>query len=317
MSTTLRHLLERLVTKDDYFHLPHSAEEYPADPRRSYYYDLRARVDYPGMFRNGLPVINLGNDSYVSPIGAAQFGLAHLQHYWDTGNEEYLHRAERIARAMVDIAEEGLGLVWRHPISKRGKCNWICSMAQGQAASLLLRVGELTSSEFLIDEGRAALVCLDHDIEDGGVRASLNGHLWFEEHAVAPPAYTLNGFIVTLFGVRDAAIIAEDDHCCELWNNGVESLISNLQMWDSDGWSLYDLSTQVFGPVSISNLAAPFYHRFHIELLSVMGDLTGNPVFADQREKWIEGLDQGFAFYRGILGKVIYRLLMPVKYAKA
>lgn len=317
MRTTLRHLLERLVTKADYFHLPHSAEEYPADPRDSYYYDLRARVNYPGSLCNGLPVVNLGDDSYVSPIGAAQFGLAHLQHYWDTGNEEYLHSAESIARAMVDVAEEGLGLVWRHPISKRGKCDWICSMAQGQAASLLLRVGELTSDELLIDKGRAALVCLEYDIEDGGVRASLDGHLWFEEHAIAPPAYTLNGFIVTLFGVRDAAIITKNDHYSELWNTGVESLISNLQRWDSDGWSLYDLSTRVFGPISLSNLAAPFYHRFHIELLSVMDELTGNPAFREQRESWIEGLEKGFALYRGIFGKVIYRLLMPVRYAKA
>ncbi len=317
MNTTLRNLLERLVTKDDYFHLPHSAERHPADPRRSYYYDLRARIDYPGSLRNGLPVINLGNDSYVSPIGAAQFGLAHLQHYWDTGNEEYLHRAESIARAMVDVAEEGLGLVWRHPISKRGNYNWICSMAQGQAASLILRVGELTGDEALIDKGGAALVCLDYDIEDGGVRAALNGHLWFEEHAIVPPTYTLNGFIVTLFAVRDAAIILKDAHYCELWTSGVESLIRNLHVWDSDGWSLYDLSTRVVGSISLDNLASPFYHRFHIELLSIMGELTGDPAFGSQRERWIEGLEKGVAFYRGIFGKAIYRLLTPVRYARS
>lgn len=316
MSTAARNLIERLVTKDDYFHLPHVADENPLDPWESYYYDLHIRVDYPGDLKNGLPVIKLGNDSYVNPVGAAQFGLAHLQHYWDTGNEEYLRGAERISAALVNTTEEDLGLVWRHPISMRENCDWISSMAQDQVASLLLRVGELTDDELLIDKGRAVLVSLDYDIEDGGVRAVLNGHLWFEDYAIAPPAYTLNGFIVTLFGIRDAAIILKDEHYGQVWTSGVESLISNLQLWDSDGWSLYDLLTRVFGPVSLSNFASPFCQRFHIESLSIMEDLTRESAFAHQRKRWSKGLEEGFAFYRAVFGKVMYRLLTPTAYAE-
>lgn len=316
MENISRKLLERLVTKDDYFHIPHTAEPDPTDPCQSYYYDLRARVDYPGALENGLPVMVVGNTRFVSPIGVAQFGLAHLQHYWDTGDEQYLRRSEEIARAAVDMAERSMGLVWRYPIYVRGNCGWISSMMQGQIASLLLRVGRLTGDKSLLDKGKAALTPLEYDIEHGGVRTTLNGHLWFEEYAILPPAFTLNGFIVTLFALRDAAIILEDSRYHELWNNGVDSLIGNLQHFDLAGWSLYDLDNLHLGPLSLNNPASPFYHRFHIELLVIMERLTGESAFIRQRQRWSESLENGSAFYRGVFGKALYRVFSPVAYAR-
>jgi len=84
--TALRSLVERIVTKNDFFHQPHIAEINCLDPGSSYYYDLRARADYPGMFKNGLPVIKYPDFEFINPVNAAQNGLANLQLYWDTGN---------------------------------------------------------------------------------------------------------------------------------------------------------------------------------------------------------------------------------------
>lgn len=313
MTSIPRRLIERLVTRDDYFHIPHRAESDPTDPCRSYYYDLRARIHYPGSLENGLPVVVVGNRSFVSPIGAVQFGLAHLQHYWDTADERYLRRAVDIAANVIDMAEESLGLVWRYPIYVRGHNDWMSSMMQGQAASLLLRVGALTGSDSLLDKGRAALTPLDYDIDCGGVRTMLNGHTWFEEYAIQPPAFTLNGFIVTLLGVRDAAVVLEDNRYRRLYEDCVESLISNLRLFDSEGWSLYDLSTRRVGPISLRNMASPFYHRFHLELLKVMEELAGEPAFMRQRQRWTIGLHRGSTLCRAICGKTLYRLLTPTR----
>jgi len=77
-------------------------------------------------------------------------------------------------------------------------------------------------------------------------------------------------------------IILEDEHYYNLWEKGVESLKVNLHLFDSDGWSLYDLSLAKFGFFSVKNFASPFYQRFHIELLKTMEQLTGDQVFAKQ-----------------------------------
>jgi len=71
---SIRRVVERLVTKSDYFHRYHYAEKDFLDPLRSYYYDLRARADYPGEFKDSLPVIEMGDVKYVNPVCAAQYG---------------------------------------------------------------------------------------------------------------------------------------------------------------------------------------------------------------------------------------------------
>lgn len=317
MPCALRSLVERAVTRNDYFHLPHVADEDPEDPSSSYYYDLRARIDYPGKLQDGIPVITIGSDTLISPIGGVQLGLAYLQHYWDTGDESHLHCAERIARSLVALGDERAGLVWRHRVHKRGCYDWMCAMVQGQAASLLLRVGVLTGDERFMENARAALAPLDRDIEMGGVRTELNGYVWFEEHAIMPPKFTLNGYIVALLGVRDAMILLGDDYYCSLWDQGLRSLKENLTCFDASGWSLYDLSTRNFGSLLLRDFASPFYHRFHIQLLMVIDTLTGESVFTDQRREWMEGLHRGGAFYRGVFGKAVYRMLTPTDYARS
>ncbi len=309
----VRRIIERLVTRQDYFHIPHVAEDNPFEPLRSYYYDLRERVDYPGDIVEGIPIVSVGHHTYPSPIAAAQLGLSNLQHYWDTEDESYLRDAEFIARALVQLGRRTeRGLLWSIPVD--GYCHCLSSMIQGQAASFLLRVGGLLGDDYLFDSGKLALLPLEFDIGEGGVRTTLNGRLWFEEYAIDPPRYTLNGFIVTLFGIRDAAILLKAQNYYDLWNEGIESLTINLQFFDSSGWSLYDLSVINLRYFSLKNFASPFYQRFHIELLRVLEKLTAGNVFAEYRDRWTTGLAAGSAFYRGVFGKVIYRLLEPKRH---
>lgn len=97
-----RRPIERLATRDDCFHIPNRAEPDSTDPCRLHYCDLRARIHYSGNPENGLPVTVVGNRSFASPMGAVQFGLAHLQHYWDTADERYVRRVVDVAANTVN-----------------------------------------------------------------------------------------------------------------------------------------------------------------------------------------------------------------------
>ncbi len=313
--TALRSLVERIVTKNDFFHQPHIAEINCLDPGSSYYYDLRARADYPGILKNGLPVIKYPDFEFINPVNAAQNGLANLQLYWDTGNEIRLAKSLKIADALVAYGEkEDDGLVWRYPITIAGHTNWLSAMAQGQVASLLLRLGCVTGNDWYNVKAKEVLKPFFVPITKGGVSCLLDGkYIWFEEYAIPSPPYTLNGFIVALLGVRDGSIILQDMVLKSLYEESINTLTSVLYYFNCRGWSLYDLSFASLGCLKMNNLASPFYHRFHIELLKVLEILTNIEEFKKQRLEWENSRDYGTRIYSAIAEKMIYRTLKPVK----
>jgi hypothetical protein len=318
--TRLRDFLERMVTKQDYFHQPHRAEDDFSDATRSYYYDVRARAAYPGPFEGALPTIDYGGLRFTNPIHAAQYGLAHLQHFWDTQDPAWLAKAHRVALELVELGTpEGACLVWRYPLTLRGVRHWPSAMAQGQVASFLLRVATLTEDSHLREAAKASLATFQQDISSGGVRTSLNGHVWFEEYAIDPAPYTLNGFIVALLGVHDACCLLEPqgDSYPSLYHEGVTTLKAVLPRFDTRGWSRYDLSARTVLGVPLRNLASPFYHRFHLELLAIMARLTGESAFDEMRQRWQRTLVQGSTFYLATTEKVLYRALTPNPHASA
>ena len=310
----VRGYIERAVTKQDYFHQFHAAEPDNTDPERSYYYDLRARAHYDGPFNGALPVIDYRGITFTNPVHAAQYGIAHLQHYWDSGEEKWFDRAHDVARALVaSAAREGASLVWRYPVPTHGACNWLSAMAQGQVASLLLRVAAQTGDTALRDSATAALEPFFHDIDSSGVRAELDGHVWFEEYAFEPVPFTLNGFIVALLGLRDATCLLEparEEHIV-VYRQGLTAVSALLPRFDARGWSRYDLLTQSLLGMQLRNLASPFYHRFHVELLSILAGLEANERIDTVRRKWKLSLTSGVVFYTATAEKALYRLLTP------
>jgi hypothetical protein len=262
----------------------------------------------------GLPLVRYGSSYHVNPVSAAQHGLAHLQHYWDTGQESYLASASRIAEGLARSGGEE-ELLWRSSVPYRGFTGWPSAMGQGQAASLLLRIGFLTEQERYLAKARKALHPFLRRIPDGGVQTLLNENVWFEEYAFSPPPYTLNGFIVSLFGLRDAALLLKEGIYLKLYKEGLDTLERTLTLFDVDGWSRYDLTKARLGPVPVNHLASPFYHRFHIELLRVLEHLVekeehpgARAIFEDKRKVWTRSLDRSTIFYRALLEKSLYRL---------
>lgn len=314
----LRRIIELAVTKQDYFHQLHSAEPDFSDPTKSYYYDLRARVSYSGAFDGSLPVIDYGGLQFTNPIHAAQYGLGHLQRYWDSQDDVWLDRGVAIAHELVSVGTvEGFSLVWRYPLEIRSTRNWLSAMAQGQVASFLLRAARLTDDASLMKAARDALEPYFLDISEGGVQTKLGGSVWLEEYAFEPIPFTLNGYIVALLGLYDAVhlIHASDERYKTLLEQGLLTLERVLPLFDAGGWSRYDLSRREVAGLSLQNLASPFYHRFHLELLDIMFRLTGNVAFRDRRRRWKRALIEGPAFYIATAEKIAFRALSGAPFA--
>jgi len=309
-----RNLVEKLVTGSDYFHQPHKAELKILNPHESYYYDLRKRINYPGSLKGSLPVVSLGKQTFVNPVNAAQYGLSHLQHYWDTGEKSYLSKAEQIGKDLIDEGqEENEALVWRYSMSVMGNKDWLSCLAQGQVASFLLRVGSLSKEELFIESAERALIPFFKDFKASGVQTYLLGGVWFEEYCISPPPFTLNGFIISFLALRDAALITGKKCYHSLYEEAINTLDNALTLFDLKGWSKYDLKELCIGRINLRNLASPFYHHFHVELLKIMEHLTVNSNFTFYRQKWEHSLAEGTVFMRAIIEKGIYRALNPVK----
>ena len=139
-------------------------------------------------------------------------------------------------------------------------------MAQGEGASLLVRIGDLTGEERYAEARAAALWsrCGCPSPREG-CAAELDGGFLPEEYPTNPPSHVLNGAIFALWGCRDVAIALDDSDAAALYEEGIDTLAANLHRFDTGYWSLYDLF-----PHPIRNVASGAYHLLHINQLRAL-----------------------------------------------
>jgi len=305
-------LVEKLITRDDHFHQKHTAEPFFLDPARSFYFDVRSRAVYPGKTIEELPIVVYGRTPFVNPVSAAQLGLGLLQLFWASNDEAYLVQATKVADSLLKTAQPAdQGLIWSYPISKLGQTHWRSALAQGQAASFLLRVGMLSHRAAYIHSAVKLLEPFWWDIKAGGVRTTLAGGVWFEEFCIDPPPFTLNGFIISLLALRDAHVVTREAKYNDLFVDAVNTLTNVCKLFDVRGWSKYDLTSVHYGPVKLYNAASPYYHRFHIELLKIIEILVNNQDLKELQRRWEAGLTRNDVFMQALLHKVFYRMRIP------
>ena len=178
-------------------------------------------------------------------------------------------------------------------------------MAQGEAASLLVRVHARTGDERFAAAARRALRPYDVLSADGGVQARLGDGPFYEEYPTRPPSFVLNGGLFALFGAYDVAAGLDDLAAQRTFAEGVEALAANLGRWDTGRWSRYDLF-----PHPVVNLATPRYHQLHVAQLRALQLLAPDAridAVADRFERYAESpLKRGEALAR----KVAFRLLV-------
>ena len=237
---------------------------------RGYPIDFSSKADGPTV----LPGFLSDPGRYLW-VAHAQRGLGCFERWIGGEGEEWLDGARRAAEVLVDRqasggAHDGGWLQLRpYPHTYALKPPWVSAMAQGEGASLLVRLHAETGDARYADAARRALRPMRLPSTEGGASAQLDGRQLPEEYPTDPPSFVLNGAIFALWGLRDVAVGLGDAEADSAFEAGVDALAASIHRWDTGGWSRYDLF-----PHRVVNVASGAYHELHTAQLEAMHALA-------------------------------------------
>jgi hypothetical protein len=246
-----------------------------------------------------------------------QWGIGCFEHYVAGSGEAWLHAALDVGRHLVDHQQRGGrrdgGWIYVVPLPHTYRLHppWLSALAQGEAASLLVRLYVETGTEEFGDAALRALKPLRIPSTEGGVRAQLGGRPFPEEYPTSPPSFVLNGAIFAMWGLHDVAIGLDDSDSARAFKDGVDTLAINLHRWDTGSWSRYDLF-----PHYVANIASPGYHALHVKQLRVMNRIAPRPEFEAAIARFASyaasRLDRSHALARKVLFRVVHPSRHPL-----
>jgi heparosan-N-sulfate-glucuronate 5-epimerase len=282
-------------------------ERIDPDGVRGYYVDLRVKAKTPTW-----PTPDVGALDRTLKVAIAQWGLGAFEHWLATGREEWLAVARSACDHFVStqVRDGPLTGGWPHsqsfPHSFELPAGWLSGMAQGEVASLLVRVYAETGDDALAEAALRGLGPLRVPSAEGGVLASLEGGPWFEEYPTDPPSMVLNGGIFTIWGVRDVAVGLGDADAARLFESALDALAAGIDRWDLGYWSRYDLY-----PHKRVNVASNAYHELHIDQLAAMNAIAPRPALVEAEERFRRYHARRLSRTRAFAGKVAFRLAVP------
>src|SRR5690349_16541594 len=256
-----------------------------------YYMGFEAKADYAGDHdSSGIPRLDYHGEigAQYNPIAIAQWGLGNYNLFRRTGDEgrrkKYLEASDWLC---THLERNRFGVwVWNHHFDweyrETLKAPWYSGLAQGQGISLLVRAYQDTGTPEYLHAAQKAFASFLLPVEDGGVTFTDDrGDLWFEEYIVSPPTHILNGFIWAAWGVYDYFLALGDPTAQAIFQQAVQTLVTNLPKYDMGFWSLYEQSG-----TRLPMVASRFYHQLHIVQLRVMHRLTEEKTFAEFADRW-------------------------------
>jgi hypothetical protein len=274
---------------------------------RGYYIDLRVKARNPDI-EVAWPWAP-GDAPWVS---FSQLGLGSYERYLAGDGEEWLSLARQVADRLVEhqVREGrrrgGLEHTFDFPHTFPVRAPWISSMAQGEGASLLVRLHLETGEDVYAEAAVLALEPLYLRTPEGGAMELLDGRPFPEEYPTEPPSFVLNGGIFSLWGLYDVGVGLGDERAARGFEDGVDSLVASLHRWDTGWWSRYDLY-----PHPTANVASLAYHQLHINQLRAMNLIAPRDellVVADRFESY-QGRRLNRA--RAFAEKAMFRLRVP------
>ena len=183
---------------------------------------------------------------------------------------------------------------------------WVSAMAQGEAASLLVRVHRESGDARYAEAAVKALAPMRRPSADGGASAQLDGRWFPEEYPTDPPSFVLNGAVFALWGLRDVAVGLDDGDAARDFEAGVDTLAASIHRWDTGAWSRYDLH-----PHRVTNVASRAYHELHVTQLAVMDELAPRPELRAAAERFAAYDASRRRHTAALARKVLFRLAEP------
>jgi len=272
-----------------------------------YHIDFRVKAEAPDWPPETLPGRAL--DLWVN---VAQWGLGCFERYAAGEGERWLEGAQVAGQWLVEHQTRGglLDGAWFHQVPYHHTfplpAPWLSGMAQGEAASLLSRLGAELDEEQLTDAAIRALGPLRVPSAQGGALATLEGGPFYEEYPTQPGSFVLNGAIFALFGVHDVATALDDATLRAEFEISVATLAAGLHRWDTGFWSRYDLF-----PHPVPNLASAAYHTLHITQLTALERLAAPEQVVAIRDRFVGYERSRLGLARALGAKVAFRMVVP------
>jgi heparosan-N-sulfate-glucuronate 5-epimerase len=274
---------------------------------RGYYIDFRVKARSPAW-----PPPELQPLARQLHVDVAQWGLGAWEHYLASGREEWLAAAMAVGRHLVERQERDGALAggwvheWPYPHTFPLDPPWMSAMAQGEGASLLVRLAAETGEEALLESALRARLPLLQPTGSGGLQSTLAGGPLLEEYPTQPASHVLNGAVFALWGCLDLDLAAGEPEMRALFEAGVDTLAQNISRWDTGWWSRYDLY-----PHPVANLASFAYHELHINQLRVMAMIAPRDELTETADRFEGYASSSLARARAFANKAVFRLRVP------
>jgi len=272
-----------------------------------YYIDFRFKAEQPSW-----PPDWLEAPERQLHVATTQWALGCYERYLHGEGDAWLAAAIGAADHLISEQERsgpGAG-GWPHgmpmPHTYRLDPPWLSSMAQGEGASLLVRIHKETGEGRYAEAAELALAPMRRPVSEGGVLADLGGGPFYEEYPTDPASYVLNGGIYSIWGVYDVGIGLGSKDAAAEFELAVDTLAANLHRYDTGYWSLYDLY-----PHPVPNIASSAYHALHVVQLRAMQLIAPRPEFTETAERFQEYTASRRNRGRAFFNKSAFRLAVP------
>jgi hypothetical protein len=277
----------------------------------AYHFDLRAKTREAGAnLADRLAYLDrvTADPASSNPVTVLQLALGTLQ----LRDPEQLPLVSAVVDWLDRSADDRGLLAYQFPLPHTFPLDapWYSSLAQGEAASLLVRAGQALGRHELFElAGHFLEPLLDPD--SPLVEVTQEGPA-LQEYPTDPPAHVLNGWITSLFGLYDVAQApggetATTRQAAHAFGTGTATLVARLHLYRTVlGWSRYDLY-----PHRFANPASLAYHRHHVDQLRTLYGLTGLENLAVTADEWAQSLRNPAAVTVAVLRKVAFRVVRP------
>jgi hypothetical protein len=246
-------------------------------------------------------------------LGLAQWGLGVYERHLAGDSGPWLDLALKGGEYLLEhqVAGGPRAGSWLEPDellhTYRIPAPWPSAMAQGECASLLVRLHLETGRGEFAEAARRALQPLAVPSFQGGVQARLNGRPFPEEYPTDPPSFVLNGAIFAVWGLYDVWTGLDDEKAGRQFAEATDMLAATIHQWDLGYWSRYDLYPF---PV-VANIANFNYHRLHIDQLRALHRIEPRPEFEATATRFESYEARRYNRARAYAEKVAFRLIVP------
>lgn len=243
---------------------------------RGYYNNMTEKVTkMPQLLEsNELPKLNIEGGKFTYfPVAIFQYGLGCYDLYLQTQDKRYIDKFKQCVEWTVKHQDDkGRWNNFSHycPDTPYG------AMAQGEAASLLIRAYTYTHEKSYLDAARKSIDFMLLPLEDGGTTKYDGENAYLMEYTFK--GVVMNGLIFSWWGLYDYVLASNDTAKYRMaLIQTLNTLIKILPQFKCPYWSMYSLDGLI---------ASPFYHNLHIAQMQAMYQLTGNSIFYEYAKQW-------------------------------